>query len=317
MVLVDDSLYERTISEDNNNIALEGFEGTTEAVLSQTLEEVGAPEKITGTHSRELFSYKVSEGQRPASPTIHPRTPTHLTVEDTMKLAWEESRRLIPGQFEGISASEVLNIGLANQLKVQETKSELCIVEIAAFGVERRHGSEIDATKAKAVKVEKEQVLKLVRELADDNYQYCIRRLAKAALPSFDPSVLDEIELESEDKDNGEAATDGGSGTEKVDAAKREPPPFPLNFLLYKIYLAVPGSWMETIKFGIRNGSSWFQERLTLGLPAKPTLSLYSGLIPYTCSYGNITLRGALRLLTMVMSWTFVVAFSSTEGFPY
>ncbi|KAA8544181.1 hypothetical protein F0562_022183 [Nyssa sinensis] len=90
-----------------------------------------------------------------------------------------------------------------------DIKSDLSIVETITIEVVKRHASEIEvvkrhASKIKAVKAttvqeQREHVLSIKRQLADDDYNYYITKLAKP-LSIFDPAILDEFELDLEDE---------------------------------------------------------------------------------------------------------------------
>ncbi|KAA8540148.1 hypothetical protein F0562_026840 [Nyssa sinensis] len=103
-----------------------------------------------------------------------------------------------------------MELGTSRSLTNELRGLELSIVETVAFEAETRYCSEIEATKVVVVDEQKDNILKLGRNLAFDGYNLCLKKIAKT-YPEINTEVLDHIEvlnIESEDFEDDEDPKD-------------------------------------------------------------------------------------------------------------
>ncbi|KAA8517166.1 hypothetical protein F0562_017459 [Nyssa sinensis] len=117
--------------------------------------------------------------------------PSLPSINDALRMAWDLSWDMIPGELAQVSVSQAIHNGFVSLCK-------------------------IEAAKVAAVDEHKDKILKLgKRKLASNGYNLCLKKMAKA-FPEIDIEVLDHEEVsnvESEDFEEDEVFEDPAAPT--------------------------------------------------------------------------------------------------------
>ncbi|KAA8544466.1 hypothetical protein F0562_022494 [Nyssa sinensis] len=103
-------------------------------------------------------------------------------------------------QLQLLSSNEAVQKIEELKKKVEDTKSDLYIVETAASEAKMRHRSIIEANRVAAVEEKKDKILKLEQRLTSNGYNLCLKKMAKA-YPKVDTELLDQIEVSDDESE--------------------------------------------------------------------------------------------------------------------